>query len=69
MRNNQVANQVEKRKLSIMLADYEKEHETFHCNGINSLVVTHPDSRSASDAPDGMCNLFTASRDRLIKIW
>lgn len=50
----------EKRKLTVMLRDYDTE--TSHCNGINHLVV-------AGGAPAGQTTLFTAGRDRLIKLW
>ena len=50
----------DKRKLSVVLRDYDSE--TMHCNGINSMAI-------ASNGRPTSCNLFTASRDRLIKIW
>lgn len=55
----QVQQVVEKRKLSIAMRDYD--NSSLHCNGINSLAI-------AGNA-NGQTNLFTASRDRLIKIW
>ena len=58
------ANQ-ERRNVSVALCDYNSTQK--HRNGINSMIVTHPeDSRHQHE---GTCNLFTASRDRLIKLW
>ena len=46
-----------------MLRDYDTQIQ--HCNGINSIAIA--DARDGRDG--GTCNLFTASRDRLIKLW
>ena len=51
----------EKRHLSVVCRDYDDEW--VHCNGINSLAV-RPRSDSSSHA-----SVFSASRDRLIKLW
>ena len=51
----------EKRHLSVVCRDYDKEW--VHCNGINSLAI-----RPRSDN-SGHASVFSASRDRLIKLW
>lgn len=58
MRGNQ-----EKKKVSVVLRDYDRH--TNHCNGINDMRVIAPPGQNNR----GSCNLFTASRDRLIKVW
>ena len=58
-RNNQ-----ERKKLSVVLRDYDLN--TRHCNGINDMALIAPVRGSSLS---GTCSLFTASRDRLIKVW
>ena len=53
----------EKRHFSVVCRDYDSE--IFHSNGINSLVVGYPEK----GRNEGRVNLFSASRDRLIKLW
>ena len=59
--NNQRQRVHEKRHLSVVCRDYEKDW--VHCNGINSIALRPRTSR------DNRVNVFTASRDRLIKLW
>ena len=54
----------EKKKVSVVLRNYDIE-STLHTNGINSMAV----DTSRQPENSGTCNLFTASRDRLIKVW
>ena len=41
------------------MRDYDSS--IYHCNGINSMAIASNEN--------GYTNLFTASRDRLIKLW
>ena len=59
--NNQRQRVHEKRHLSVVCRDYEKDW--VHCNGINSIALRPRTSR------DNRVNVFSASRDRLIKLW
>ena len=53
----------EKKKLQVVLHNYDDAIS--HSNGINSFAVGN-----TLDTVDGSTtNLFTASRDRLIKLW
>ena len=53
----------EKRHFSVVCRDYD--NEIVHRNGINSLVVGYPEK----GRNEGHINLFSASRDKLIKLW
>ena len=63
--------QVEKRKISVTMRTEEEELNHAHCNGINQMIVTQPPGGNASSRGGSVdvSHLFTASRDRLIKLW
>ena len=52
-----------KRHFSVVCRDYD--NESVHRNGINSLVVSYPEEGRV----ENHANLFSASRDKLIKMW
>jgi len=54
----------QKRKFSVILRD---PHEIAHRKGINSIAVVNQDA--LDKVRNDQVTLFTASRDRLIKLW